>query len=256
MASFESVAVVREARQTVYPHRQSLNATRGAELNRRVTRKDLARFSLVSIAILSLSVTGCRLIGGGESPETPVAPTSRPGVVRNVATVPGPTQQTPKSSVTMATAPQRAPEVKHPPAATTTKGAEKLVAQSSPALPHTKETISPANEARPASSSSSVGAVSKAAVGSNAGGPASPVKELIVKGPPRVRQVQSDGRNGHLWMGLGFGCAVVALGALIFLQRRPRSSAPGRTDKEDLVMPKEFLLKEPAPTPKWSMTAD
>jgi hypothetical protein len=53
-----------------------------------------------------------------------------------------------------------------------------------------------------------------------------------------------------------FGGVVVALGALIVVQRRGKSSTARKADKEELVMPKEFLLKEPSNIPKWDMNRD
>ncbi|HWW00664.1 MAG TPA: hypothetical protein VNZ64_13280 [Candidatus Acidoferrum sp.] len=83
------------------------------------------------------------------------------------------------------------------------------------------------------------------------------VKELVFKGPPRPRQPPRAARSKLLSAGVILGGAVAVLSAVLYLQRRRKSpnSPKPKSDKEELVMPKEFLLKEPAPY-KEPMTFD
>lgn len=249
--SHGSVAVALREGLTVYPRSLDLRHTEGACLTRPFARKVLVFVSLVSFAVLSLFLTGCRLIGGSEAVQAPVASTPRSGTARTVTPAATPAPSSPKSPATLAATTQSVPETKRPPAATASRGAERLMAQSSPALPRSNETFSQPAVTRPAASPSA----SPPAI---EGGPeaASTVKELIVKGPPRVRQPRSTERNRRLWTGLVFGSALVAFGALLVWQRRGKSSSPVKSDKEELVMPKDFLIKEPANLPKWDMNRD
>ena len=117
------------------------------------------------------------------------------------------------------------------------KGAEKLVGPITPALPRADETAS-----HPAEAKTGVPPSAKEAPASGAG-----PRELVFKGPPRI--LRPSGRQHHtqLWLGLALVALVAGLGASLLLKRQRRSPKASASQKEELVMPKDFLLKDPAP---------
>ena len=196
---------------------------------------------VVLAAILSLSLTGCTLLGGGDGTEATVASPTEPKVRRNSTPTPTPAQQPQPAAKETPTQTQHFAEAKRPPAATSSKGAEKLVRPITPALPRPDETANPPAEAKAGVSPSA----KEPAPGSSAG-----LRELVFKGPPRVLRPSGRQHNTQLWLGLVLVALVAGLGALLLLKRQRKSPKASASQKEELVMPKEFLLKDPAPLPR------
>jgi hypothetical protein len=251
-----SASVPPQARVVLPQRLRKLCGVRSTRVNRSLAWRlsfvsglqDMAPFGVALAAISLLLLTGCKLIGGKtESTEEKPAPPPRTSVPRSTTPTPTPAQQPQTPPPAIPSQPQHLAEAKRPPAATTSKGAEQLVAPGAPALPRSEEAVSRPTEANPVVSPSTrvVAPMSSGAV-----------RELVFKGPPRARQPQGAGRTGWLWLGLALGAAIVGLGTPVFLKRRHKSPKLSKSNKEELVMPKEFLLKEPAPLPKETMTFD
>jgi hypothetical protein len=209
--------------------------------------RNMALAGVVLLSIGSLLLTGCRLIGGTDATLEQAAPPPATTVPRSVKPPPSPAPQPQPLSRPAPSQPPQLAEAKRPLAATSNKGAEKLVAPSTPALPRSEATASHSAEAKPGVSTST-----KEAASVSSGS----ARELVFKGPPRVMRPKAAGQKGWVWLGLALSAAVLGFGTPILLKRRHKSPKQSKSDKEELVMPKEFLLKEPAPYRKETMTFD
>jgi hypothetical protein len=121
-----------------------------------------------------------------------------------------------------------------------------------PALTRTEETVSHPAAVKPESAPP----VQKAAAV-----PSQPIKELIVKGPsrvepPRVVRPERASSATGLWIGLGCVALAACIAAPILMKRQRKPSGPSRSGKAELVMPTEFLLKEPESLPCQTIAFD
>jgi hypothetical protein len=223
--------------------------TRRTELNTLFTSKikvvrwptNPGPYAAVLVLLISLSLTGCKLIGWTDA--TQEKPASPSGTTAPRSVTPAPAPASPPQSPSRPAPPgqpTQLAEAKRPSAATSSKGAEKLVAPTAPALPRSEETVSHSTESK------AVVARGQQAVSLPSGG----VKELIVKGPRRVLRPERARPATRLWLGLALVALLVGFGASVLLKRQRKLSKASKSGKEELVLPKEFLVKEPAPLPR------
>ena len=78
----------------------------------------------------------------------------------------------------------------------------------------------------------------------------SPVKELIVKGPPRPPPRSHAGMRAALWLGLLIGLGVAAVLVWSNATRRRKPAAILVPDKDEINLPPELEMREPTNVPK------
>jgi len=204
------------------------------------------------LTILPLLVTGCSVVQSLSRDK----PTPTPSVTTEASTnAPQPIASTvaqPENpGKPVQTDPQIAQlvaEVKampRPAPATATKGAEKLTSANTVAPAHSNEKNSKPGDPPGSKVHKSDEGVAVA--------PARPaVTELIFKGPPRQVKKRRSFGNGFIWFG-GLLCAgASALGVRIYQVHAGKPRRISKADKDGLVTPEGFDLKElknPGPEP-------
>jgi hypothetical protein len=190
------------------------------------------------LLIFCLFLAGC----GVRQPTTTVRTTPPPktGMKSRQVVVPatGPSEPPAKPSQP---APQPSPRLSEtrPPPATTSKGAQKLMAWL-PAVPvRARERTSP--PVKPPVPQTSIKEDSGTVTGAV-------VQELVIKGPPPQLRPPRSGTKAFLWLGSGLGLAALAVLARVCVIRRTKPAGSSEGGKDDLRMPRELGFKEPVGT--------
>jgi hypothetical protein len=214
-------------------------------------------FNTGLIAALALFLVGCAGLQSGNTAKTILL---APADTRTTLDAPTATKKPEAPSSVAPPALQNSPRISEtkPQSATAAKGAERLVASttklsekllaaSAPALVRASErTTLPAQPADPKPQvTQDSGAVTGASV-----------KELIIKGPPHQAPQPRAGMKALVWLGLGLGCAALAVVTRILIIRRPNPSSASPASKDELKMPSELLFKESVMAPEEPVAAE
>ena len=233
----------------------------------------------ITIALLSLCLTGCSFVrttlGTGSASPSPVGSTNGS---QEVSIASASLEKPSEPGQNLPQAAQRASETRLSPSPAS-KGAEQLFSPNIAGLgrPNEKTTglTQPTQPAQPTQSTPPVqiaqttrstpppvttSPAPKHAVATGGAVPAAVatpgVKELIFKGPPRKARTHGVGAKWMIWAGLGACVAALVFAARFFAGRRVQTSALSRGRSDELIIPRELLLKEPANSPPGPLMTD
>lgn len=210
----------------------------------RPTRATLSNALL--IAAFSLSLAGCGVLQPDTTARTTAPPQAGTKGAHELASAPKPPEALASPAPLAPQQPRRTIETKSPPA-TADKGAAKLVAPSAPAPVRASEkTLVKAEAVEP-----------KGPITADSGTvTATPVKELVFRGPPPKARAPWAGMKVLVWLGLGLAGAALAILARLHAGRpaKPREVLTAKED--DLIAAPGLLLKESVNMPKETIVAE
>jgi hypothetical protein len=220
--------------------RQPLSSGRNPPL-RPGPERPTGRWQTLFLALaLGCLLPGCQLFGPdapvearAEAPTTGASPDTNKVLARRIVSSP---TRAPAISAPVAPPSSRSvpPElVLKRPATTVSKGAEKLLPQSSSA-PIGADAPKPASLAD-----------------DNVLASDTPPNALVFKGPSRPFPARVSPKRNWFWLCFVLGAATAGVGGVTYYKRtHPGPVKPSKSKDDDLIMPKDFLMKEPAHIPR------
>jgi hypothetical protein len=231
------------------------------------------------IPVLALFLAGCSVL----KPATTLKTTPLASVDTQSAPDPAPAAKPPESAFKpeqpLPQKPSPSTETPTPPA-TTSRGAEKLVAPTMVAPEKRPERAPPsvAGSVAPAATKPEKQAAAAKPVPARASEKtppttplpdpkppfapdsasvtSAPVQDLILKGPPRQPPRTRTVAKTLKWLGLGLGVAILALVGRFFLVHRTEAPLPFAANEEALRMPRELGFKESVAEPRDRLGTD